>query len=229
MASSGPGCTWSAEVSAAAAAVSLSDYLVDGAAFPPLDFPALDQATFSAICAADNVAMPSQPSEATRRRVSELDSDSDEEAAGSRPSGKKPKTDSAAKSKACREKARREKINDRFSELATLIDPGSKDPKSDKPSILADAIKHITQMRVENNQLSQLNKFLEQRVSQLEREKGQQLYQQSLMMQHGGMSMGMMQPGGLVCCELSGTRPRRILCMIKEHVWLLLKHAHMCV
>lgn len=48
----------------------------------------------------------------------------------------------------------------RFAELASLIDPG-KEPKTDKPSILADAIKFVQQLTVENHQLKQLNKFLE--------------------------------------------------------------------
>lgn len=94
-------------------------------------------------------------------------------------------------------------IPHRFAELAALIDPG-KEPKTDKPSILADAIKYVQQMRVENHQLKQLNKFLEERMAQLERERGQQLYQHSLMVQHGAMMPGMpgvvppglMPPGG---------------------------------
>lgn len=60
---------------------------------------------------------------------------------------------------------------------------------------LQDTIKCVQQMRMENHQLRQLNKFLEERMGQLERERGQTLYQQSLMMQHGGGMMGM--PGAL--------------------------------
>lgn len=48
----------------------------------------------------------------------------------------------------------------RFNELAMLIDPG-KEPKMDKPSILADAIKFVKQVSAENHQLKMLNKFLE--------------------------------------------------------------------
>lgn len=82
----------------------------------------------------------------------------------------------------------------RFAELARLIDPSS-EPKSDKPSILADAIKHVQQLRVENHQLKQLNKFLEERVAQNERDRGQHLYHQSLMMQHAAMLPGMLPHG----------------------------------
>lgn len=48
----------------------------------------------------------------------------------------------------------------RFAELAKLIDPGN-EPKTDKTTILVDAIKYVQQMTVENHQLKQLNKFLE--------------------------------------------------------------------
>ncbi|CAD7694976.1 unnamed protein product [Ostreobium quekettii] len=86
------------------------------------------------------------------------------------------------RTKACREKARRERINERFQELAKLCDP--EDPKTDKVSILAEAIKIITQLKVEAGQLRQLNKFLEERVGNQEKEKGKNLYQQSLMLQN---------------------------------------------
>jgi hypothetical protein len=45
-------------------------------------------------------------------------------------------------------------------ELAKSLDPG-KTPKTDKASIVADAIRVVTQLRTENSQLQQLNKFLE--------------------------------------------------------------------
>lgn len=45
-------------------------------------------------------------------------------------------------------------------ELAKSLDPG-KAPKTDKASIVADAIRVVTQLRTENSQLQQLNKFLE--------------------------------------------------------------------
>lgn len=51
----------------------------------------------------------------------------------------------------------------RFTELALLIEPG-KEPKTDKLSILGEAIRFVRQMAVENSQLKQLNKFLEVRA-----------------------------------------------------------------
>lgn len=50
-------------------------------------------------------------------------------------------------------------VGARFTELAKLCD--GDDPKSDKSSILLDAIRVVKQQRVEMDQLKQLNKFLE--------------------------------------------------------------------
>ena len=47
-----------------------------------------------------------------------------------------------------------------FAELSKVLEPG-KQVKIDKTSIIADAIRAITQLRSESNQLRQLNKFLE--------------------------------------------------------------------
>ncbi|GFP83116.1 transcription factor ilr3 [Phtheirospermum japonicum] len=52
-------------------------------------------------------------------------------------------------SKACREKLRRDKLNDRFIELAALLEPG-RPPKTDKSAILADAVRMVTQLRGES-------------------------------------------------------------------------------
>ena len=47
-----------------------------------------------------------------------------------------------------------------FQELAKVLEPG-KAAKTDKTSTIADAIRIVTQLRAENGQLRQLNKFLE--------------------------------------------------------------------
>ena len=51
-----------------------------------------------------------------------------------------------------------------FAELSKVLEPG-KAAKSDKGSIITDAIRIVTQLRAENGQLRQLNKFLEARFS----------------------------------------------------------------
>jgi hypothetical protein len=50
----------------------------------------------------------------------------------------------------------------RFAELAKMVDP-SNEPKTDKLSILGEAIRYVQQTQLENSQLRQLNKFLEVR------------------------------------------------------------------
>ena len=54
----------------------------------------------------------------------------------------------------------RAKLHCSFAELSKALDP-RKDVKTDKTSIVADAIRVVTQLRAENGQLKQLNKFLE--------------------------------------------------------------------
>lgn len=54
------------------------------------------------------------------------------------------------------------RVSRSFAELSKALDP-RKDVKTDKTSIVADAIRVVTQLRAENGQLKQLNKFLEVR------------------------------------------------------------------
>ncbi|KAL4420416.1 hypothetical protein ABPG75_010072 [Micractinium tetrahymenae] len=89
----------------------------------------------------------------------------------------------AASVKACREKARREKLNECFEELARLCDPSGKMMRTDRISIVQDAIRAMGALRVENNQLKQLNKFLEERVRHLETARAQVMYQQAMLQQ----------------------------------------------
>ena len=50
-----------------------------------------------------------------------------------------------------------------FNDLSELLDPG-KPSRTDKVSIIADAMKAINQLRAESHQMKQLNKFLEVRA-----------------------------------------------------------------
>lgn len=78
---------------------------------------------------------------------------------------KKQKTDECltkSQLKAKREKARREKMNRRFAALSQLSNP--EDPKTDKASILLDTLVTLKSLKMENDQLKQLNKFLEVRI-----------------------------------------------------------------
>ena len=99
----------------------------------------------------------------------------------------------AAVAKANRERARRERLNDYLDELAKLSDPHGKGVKGDRVSVVADAIRVVQQLRVENNQLKQLNKFLEERTGTLERARAQTMFQHAAQMQHGMLQQ---QPSG---------------------------------
>eukprot|EP00879_Flechtneria_rotunda_P002063 GHRR01002242.1.p1 GENE.GHRR01002242.1~~GHRR01002242.1.p1 ORF type:complete len:373 (+),score=165.97 GHRR01002242.1:543-1661(+) len=141
----------------------------------------LDSGTLAAVTAAQGVdrqrkrlkrenSMPEAADLGSNDDYASDDEDEDPKGKGKR------KSSVAAQNKANREKARREKINDRFTELAKLVDP-SNEPKTDKLSILGEAIRYVQQTQVENSQLKQLNKFLEEKVGQLEKERAQMLYQ----------------------------------------------------
>uniref|UniRef100_A0A8R7R0B4 BHLH domain-containing protein n=1 Tax=Triticum urartu TaxID=4572 RepID=A0A8R7R0B4_TRIUA len=71
-------------------------------------------------------------------------------------------------SKACREKVRRDKLNDRFLELGTTLDPG-KPVKADKAAILSDATRMVTQLRAEAQQLKDTNGSLEDKIKELKK------------------------------------------------------------
>lgn len=79
-------------------------------------------------------------------------------------------TSSRAGNKACREKVRREKINDRFFDLSSVLDPG-RPVKSDKSAILSDAIRVLNQLRTEAQELRQKNERLQEHIKSLKTEK----------------------------------------------------------
>jgi len=96
----------------------------------------------------------------------------------------------AAASKACREKARRTRLNDRFAELAKLLVEPGESPKTDKATIIVTAISAVKNLRREIGQLRQLNKYLEERVAQYEKQSGLQMYQQVIAYTHGQQQAG---------------------------------------
>ncbi|CAL5008621.1 unnamed protein product [Urochloa decumbens] len=71
-------------------------------------------------------------------------------------------------SKASREKQRRDKLNDRFLELGSTLEPG-KPVKADKAAILSDATRMVIQLRSEAQQLKDTNGSLEEKIKELKR------------------------------------------------------------
>ncbi|GMY37051.1 transcription factor ILR3-like [Fagus crenata] len=74
--------------------------------------------------------------------------------------------------KACREKKRRDRLNDRFMELGSILDPG-KTPKMDKAVILGDAVRMLTQLRDEAQKLKESKKIMQEKINELKAEKNE--------------------------------------------------------
>nr|ACN40301.1 unknown [Picea sitchensis] len=87
---------------------------------------------------------------------------------------KRPRDESCSKHgiKACREKMRRERLNDRFTELSILLEPG-RPPKTDKSAILSDALSLVNQLREEAGKLKDSNEQLRQSIKELKTEKNE--------------------------------------------------------
>lgn len=73
--------------------------------------------------------------------------------------------------KACREKARRDRLNDKFVELGSILDPAN--PKTDKAAILSDAVKAVNQLRTEAQKLKDTNENLQEKINELKTEKNE--------------------------------------------------------
>ncbi|XP_043691868.1 transcription factor bHLH104-like [Telopea speciosissima] len=75
-------------------------------------------------------------------------------------------------SKACREKMRRDRMNDRFVDLSSILEPG-KPPKTDKSTLLSDAIRVLNQLKAEAQQLKDANEKLQEDIKNLKAEKNE--------------------------------------------------------
>ena len=86
---------------------------------------------------------------------------------------KRLRTESCASgSKACREKLRRDKLNERFLELSSILEPG-RQPKTDKVALLSDAARVVIQLRNEAERLKEMNDELQAKVKELKGEKNE--------------------------------------------------------
>ncbi|KAM3356548.1 Transcription factor [Capsicum baccatum] len=74
--------------------------------------------------------------------------------------------------KACRERLRREKLNERFSELCSVLEPG-KPVKTDKMAILGDAIRVLNQLKTESEEYKEMNQKLMEEIKMLKAEKNE--------------------------------------------------------
>ncbi|XP_009764628.1 transcription factor ILR3-like [Nicotiana tabacum] len=77
---------------------------------------------------------------------------------------------SSPRSKASREKLRRDRLNERFLELSSVLDPG-RPPKTEKVAILSDAQKMLIELRTETQKLKESNEELQEKIKELKAEK----------------------------------------------------------
>ncbi|XP_041001361.1 transcription factor bHLH104-like isoform X1 [Juglans microcarpa x Juglans regia] len=89
-------------------------------------------------------------------------------------SRKRARNDSCSRpvSKACRERLRREKLNYRFIDLSSVLDP-ERTVKMDKHAILDDAIRILNQLRSESQELKATNEKLLEEIKNLKAEKNE--------------------------------------------------------
>ncbi|XWS39206.1 hypothetical protein CRYUN_Cryun18bG0030300 [Craigia yunnanensis] len=74
--------------------------------------------------------------------------------------------------KACREKLRRERLNERFLDLSSILEPG-RPARADKSATLDDAVRVLTQLRNEAQELKETNEKLLEEIKSLKAEKNE--------------------------------------------------------
>ncbi|KAI3466601.1 hypothetical protein Pfo_023264 [Paulownia fortunei] len=78
----------------------------------------------------------------------------------------------ASDSKAYKEKMRRDRLNDRFQELSSILEPG-RPPKMDKAVMLSEAVRMVIQLREEAQKLKESYDNLQGKVNDLKKEKNE--------------------------------------------------------
>ncbi|OVA13148.1 Myc-type [Macleaya cordata] len=144
----------------------LLDYpLIDDITVPGGDFPA----------PATGFSWPSQPLNGSTSVSVEIDGCFGDSVAPKETGSRKrvrSDTGTASGSKACREKMRRDRLNDKFMELGSILDPG-RPPKMDKAAILSDAVRMVTQLKSEAQKLKDSNEGLQEKIKELKAEKNE--------------------------------------------------------
>lgn len=106
----------------------------------------------------------------------------------------------SSSSKACKEKQRRDKLNDKFMELGSLLEPVGP-PKMDKVAVLIDAVRMVKKFRDEAQKLKDANSNLQEKIKELKSEKNelrdekQRLKAEKEKLEHTLKTMNTSQPG----------------------------------
>jgi len=98
----------------------------------------------------------------------------DKECAEKECTRKRGRNDSCDKvgTKACRERLRREKLNERFSELSSTLEPG-RPARTDKLAIIGDAIRVLNQLKTDSQEYKEANEKLLEDIKTLKAEKNE--------------------------------------------------------
>ncbi|KAK9936153.1 hypothetical protein M0R45_013012 [Rubus argutus] len=143
------------------------DYdLIESISVPGGDLPPLDPPAFT--WGSDSFAAPTAPSVdfdgsfGNSETMKEIGSNKRVRSGSCNVSG----------SKACREKMRRDRLNDKFLELSSILEPG-RPPKTDKAAILVDAVRMVTQLRGEAQHLKESSESLQEKITELKAEKNE--------------------------------------------------------
>ncbi|TYH46497.1 hypothetical protein ES332_D11G340000v1 [Gossypium tomentosum] len=119
---------------------------------------------------------PTRPINASSNDFSVEIDGSFEDSDGLKESGSKKRVRSescnVSSSKACREKLRRDRLNEKFMELSSILEP-ERPPKTDKAAILVDAVRMVTQLRGEAQKLKDSISSLHDRIKELKAEKSE--------------------------------------------------------
>ncbi|TYI58051.1 hypothetical protein E1A91_D11G325800v1 [Gossypium mustelinum] len=119
---------------------------------------------------------PTRPINASSNDFSVEIDGSFEDSDGLKESGSKKRVRSescnVSSSKACREKLRRDRLNEKFMELSSILEP-EWPPKTDKGAILVDAVRMVTQLRGEAQKLKDSISSLHDRIKELKAEKSE--------------------------------------------------------
>ncbi|KAI8552738.1 hypothetical protein RHMOL_Rhmol06G0290200 [Rhododendron molle] len=123
---------------------------------------------------ASGFSWPVQPLDGSSNVGVEIDSFGESDSLKETGSKKRTRPESCgtSSSKACREKLRRDKLNDKFIELGSILEPG-RPPKTDKSAILVDAVRMVTQLRGEAQKLKDSNSNLQEKIKELKAEKNE--------------------------------------------------------
>lgn len=134
----------------------------------------IDYSSFINDVSSDNLYWGDQSAAAQSEASLTVPAEQDKDSADKECPRKRGRNDSCSRvgSKACRERQRRERLNDRFLELSSTLEPG-RPATNDKLAILGDAIRVLNQLKSESQEYKETNEKLLEELKTLKAEKNE--------------------------------------------------------